>query len=49
MERQDAVDDGVDGLAVGEGVFNETEVARCGGGVEVEVGDYGSGVRGCRL
>lgn len=43
MERKDAVDDGVDGLAVGEGVFDEADVACCGCGVEAEVGDCGFG------
>lgn len=46
MEREDAVDDGVDGLAVGEGVFDEADVACCGCGVEAEVGDCEIGIEG---
>lgn len=40
MEGEDAVDDGVDGLAVVEGVRYEPKVAGRGGGVKTEVGDY---------
>lgn len=42
MKRENAVDDRVDGLAVGEGVFDEADVACCGCGVEAEVGDWRS-------
>ena len=40
MEGQDTVEDGVDGLAVGEGVLDEADVARSGGRVEAETGDW---------
>ena len=50
MEREDAIEDGVDGLAMGEGVLDEADVARGGGRVEAETGDCGgvSGGRGER-
>jgi hypothetical protein len=40
VEREDAVDDRVGGLTVGEGVGDEAEVAGARGPVEAEVGDY---------
>ena len=46
MEGQHAVDDGVDGLAVIEGVGVQAEFAGRGGGVEAKVGDcIAGGVR----
>lgn len=39
MEGENAVDDGIDGLAVVEGVGDQAEVAGGGGGVEAKVGD----------
>lgn len=39
VEGKDAIEDGVDGLAMGECVLDETDVARGGGGVEAKMGD----------
>lgn len=44
MDGEDTVENGVYGLAMGDGVLDETDVARGGGGVEAEVGDcFGNG------
>ena len=43
MEGENAVDDGIDGLAVVEGIGDEPEVARGRGGVEAELGDWRKG------
>lgn len=40
MEGEDTVEDGVDGLAMGEGVLDEADVARGGGRVQAETGDW---------
>lgn len=43
MEGEDAVEDGVDGLSVREGVLDEADVARRCGRVEAQVGDCAAG------
>ena len=48
MKGKDAVNDGVDRLAVVEGVGDKAEVARRGGGMEAEMGDW-RGVGGHQL
>jgi hypothetical protein len=44
MEREDAVDDRVDGLAVEEGVCGEADVARAAGPVQAQVRELGDHV-----
>jgi hypothetical protein len=48
MEGEDTVEDGVDGLATGEGVLDEADVSSGGGGVEADVLDCGKWVRTMR-
>ena len=48
MKGKDAVNDGVDRLAMVEGVGDKAEVARRGGGMEAEMGDW-RGVAGHQL
>ena len=43
MKGENAVDDGIDGLAVVEGIGDEPEVARGRRRVEAELGDWRKG------
>ena len=43
MKGKDAVNDGVDRLAMVEGVGDKAEVARRGGGMEAEMGGWRGG------
>jgi len=40
VEGQHPIEDGIDRLAMGEGVFDETDVAVRSGGVEIQVRDW---------